>query len=186
MTIAAADMDFTVFCIFDHPAAKVFEAVADPTQLSHHFAMGGARGRMQAGATVTWEFADFPGAFDVQVIEASFPNARLVFDWPDHHTAARTASPSPSTNSPRTAPASTWTETGWQPTPEGLQSAYGNVMGWSYMLAAMRVWLDHGIAMRPRHVSLTPQPMPKGSRRSSARRASARALRIEIAPQLTQ
>mgnify|MGYP001482651047 CR=1 FL=1 len=45
------------------------------------------------------------------------------------------------------------TEAGWQPTPEGLQPAYGNVMGWSYMLAAMRVWLDHGIAMRPSMVS---------------------------------
>ena len=106
MTITASDMDFSVFCIFDHPSAKVFEAVADPTQLSHHFAMCGARGRMQAGATVTWEFADFPGAFDVQVIEAA-PNARLVFDCPTITGKARTASPSPSTNSPRSAPAST-------------------------------------------------------------------------------
>lgn len=148
MTITASDMDFTVFCIFDHPAAKVFEAVADPAQLSQHFAMGGAQGRMDTGTTVTWEFADFPGPFDVSVIE-SVPGERLAFDWPDHAGqgtnrvtfAFEALSPS------RTRV--TVTETGWQPTPEGLRSAYGNVMGWSYMLAAMRVWLDHGIAMRP-------------------------------------
>lgn len=148
MTITASDMDFTVFCIFDHPAAKVFEAVADPAQLSQHFTMGGARGRMDTGATVTWEFADFPGAFDVQVIEAA-PARRIAFDWP--HPSSPGANRVTFTFD-EFAPGRTRvtvTETGWQPTAPDLQSAYGNVMGWSYMLAAMRVWLDHGIAMRP-------------------------------------
>jgi len=81
MTITASDMDFTVFCIFDHPAQAVFEALADPAQLSQHFTMGGAQGRMATGATVTWEFADFPGSFDVTVIEA-IPARSLIFDWP--------------------------------------------------------------------------------------------------------
>lgn len=148
MTITAADMDFTVFCIFDHPAAKVFAAVADPTQLPQHFTMGGARGQMQAGTTVTWEFADFAGAFDVQVIETA-PNARLVFDWPDHHGQGTNRVTFTFDEFAPNRTRVNVTETGWQPTPEGLQSAYGNVMGWSYMLAAMRVWLDHGIAMRP-------------------------------------
>ena len=147
MTITAADMDFTVFCIFDHPAGRVFEAVADPDQLSQHFTMGGAQGRMLPDATVTWEFADFPGAFAVSVIEAT-PPARLVFDWPDHHgqgTNRVTFGFDEFTPGRTRVEVS---ETGWQPTPEGLQSAYGNVMGWTYMLAAMRVWLDHGIATR--------------------------------------
>ncbi len=148
MTITADDMDFTVFCIFDHPAAAVFEAVADPARLSQHFTMGGASGRMQAGATVTWEFADFPGAFDVNVIEAR-PAERLVFDWPDHHGTGMNRV---TFAFDEFAPGRTRvevTESGWQPTRAGLQSAYGNVMGWTYMLAAMRVWLDHGIATRP-------------------------------------
>ena len=148
MTITADDMDFPVFCIFDHPAAAVFEAVADPARLSQHFTMGGASGRMQAGATVTWEFADFPGAFDVNVIEAR-PAERLVFDWPDHHGTGMNRV---TFAFDEFAPGRTRvevTESGWQPTRAGLQSAYGNVMGWTYMLAAMRVWLDHGIATRP-------------------------------------
>ena len=148
MTITASDMDFTVFCIFDHPAEAVFEAVADPAKLSCHFTMAGAQDRMATGATVTWEFADFPGSFDVTVIKA-IPARSLIFDWP-HPTgpgANRVTFTFDAFAPGRTRV--TVTETGWQPDAAGLHAAYGNVMGWSYMLAAMRIWLDHGIAMRP-------------------------------------
>ncbi len=103
---------------------------------------------MAAGAVVTWEFADFPGAFDVSVIE-SVPAARLVFDWPDHHGEGTNRVTFTFDEFAPGRTRVTVTETGWQPTRAGLQSAYGNVMGWTYMLAAMRVWLDHGIAIRP-------------------------------------
>ncbi|MFV0408789.1 MAG: SRPBCC domain-containing protein [Paracoccus sp. (in: a-proteobacteria)] len=148
MTITAADMDFTVFCIFDHPPARVFEAVADPAQLAQHFTMGGAAGRMESGATVTWEFADFPGAFPVDIVKA-LPGELLVFDW--NHPAG-TGRNRVSFRFDELAPNRTRvevSETGWQPTPEGLKFAYGNVMGWTYMLSSMRIWLDHGIAVRP-------------------------------------
>ncbi|WBU64440.1 SRPBCC domain-containing protein [Paracoccus aerodenitrificans] len=148
MTIPAKDMDFTVFCIFDHDAGTVFEAVADPDQLSKHFVMGGAKGRMDAGAVVTWEFADFPGAFVVSVIE-SVPGQRLVFDWPKNTgTGHNRVTFSFSATEPGRTRVEV-SEAGWEPTPGGLQAAYGNVMGWSYMLATMRTWLDHGLAVRP-------------------------------------
>jgi uncharacterized protein YndB with AHSA1/START domain len=51
------------------PVAEVFEAVADPTKLSGYFTTGGAQGRLETGATVTWDFHDFPGAFPVEVVE---------------------------------------------------------------------------------------------------------------------
>lgn len=148
MIITAEDMDFVVFCIFEHPPARVFAALAEPDQLSQHFTMGGAHGRMQAGTTVTWEFADFPGPFDVEVIDA-VPGERIVFDW--GHPSGQGTNRVTFTFS-EVVPGRTRvevSETGWQPTPEGLKFAYGNVMGWTYMLAAMRVWLDHDIAIRP-------------------------------------
>ena len=135
----------------DQAEAYLLSLVGSPEHIqatSAHFTMGGASGRMQAGATVTWEFADFPGAFDVNVIEAR-PAERLVFDWPDHHGTGMNRV---TFAFDEFAPGRTRvevTESGWQPTRAGLQSAYGNVMGWTYMLAAMRVWLDHGIATRP-------------------------------------
>ncbi|TXB69372.1 ATPase [Paracoccus aurantiacus] len=140
-------MDFTVFCIFDHPPAKVYAAVAEPDQLQQHFTTAGAKGVMQSGATVTWEFADFPGPFDVQVIEA-VPGEKLVFDWGHPSGDGRNRV---TFTFEEIAPGRTRvevSETGWQPTADGLKFAYGNVMGWSYMLATMRTWLDHGISRR--------------------------------------
>lgn len=184
MTITADDMDFTVFCIFDHPAAAVFEAVADPARLSQHFTMGGASGRMQAGATVTWEFADFPGAFDVNVIEAR-PAERLVFDWPDHHGTGMNRV---TFAFDEFAPGRTRvevTESGWQPTRRPAirlrkRDGLDLYAGGHARLAGSRHRHPAG------DVPLTRQPIPKGSRRSRARRASARALSTDIAPQLRQ
>ena len=148
MSISANDMDFTIFCIFDHPPARVYEAVADPTKLSQHFTTAGAKGRLEMGATATWEFADFPGPFDVQVVEA-VEAERIVIDWghPSGEGTNRVTFTFAENEPGRTRVEVS--ETGWTATPEGLKFAYGNVMGWSYMLATMRTWLDHGISSRP-------------------------------------
>ncbi|WP_299838676.1 SRPBCC domain-containing protein [uncultured Paracoccus sp.] len=147
MSISETDMDFTIWAIIDKPRETVFEAVADPAQLSAYFTTGGARGHMDRGATVTWEFGDFPGPFDVTVLIAE-PPERIEFDWP-----------APSGNGlnrvifrfeelPAGRTKVHVTETGWPATPEGLKQAYGNAMGWSQMLAAMKAWLDHGVVLR--------------------------------------
>ncbi len=39
-------------------------------------------------------------------------------------------------------------EEGWHETEAGLQASYGNCMGWSQMLAALKVWIEHGINLR--------------------------------------
>jgi uncharacterized protein YndB with AHSA1/START domain len=39
-------------------------------------------------------------------------------------------------------------EEGWQPTDGGRQASYGNCEGWTGMLAAMKVWVEHGINLR--------------------------------------
>src|SRR5262245_62333827 len=62
------------------PVHEVFEAVADPTVLSKYFSTNGAKGRLETGATVMWDFADFPGAFPVHVVEVE-PDRRIVLRW---------------------------------------------------------------------------------------------------------
>ena len=62
------------------PVHDVFEAVVDPDQLSNFFTTGGAKGRLETGATVTWDFADFPGAFPVEVVEVE-TDRRIVLQW---------------------------------------------------------------------------------------------------------
>src|SRR3954452_22163396 len=72
--------EFSVSGRIAKPVSEVFEAVADPKQLSGYFTTGGAKGRLETGATVTWDFADFPGAFPVKVVEV-VPNKKIVLNW---------------------------------------------------------------------------------------------------------
>lgn len=148
MAISEKDLDFTVWAIMDVSPEKAFEAVADPDQISQYFVMGGAKGRMERGASVTWEFADFPGPFDVQVVEAESPK-RLAFDWP--HVSGKGMNRVTFTfeeiESDRCKVSIT--EGGWSADAEGVQQGYGNCMGWSQMLAAMKAWVDYGIKIRP-------------------------------------
>jgi uncharacterized protein YndB with AHSA1/START domain len=143
------ELKFRVFAYIAKPVHEVFEAVADPAQLSRYFTTGGARGRLEAGATVTWDFHDFPGAFPVHVIEV-VPDARIVLEWKANEpgtdyrvTVTMAFKP---TDDGRTLVEIA--EEGWHETDAGLQASYGNCMGWAQMLAALKMWLEHGINMR--------------------------------------
>jgi hypothetical protein len=39
-------------------------------------------------------------------------------------------------------------ESGWRESEAGLKSAFGNCMGWSQMLCALKVWLEYGFNLR--------------------------------------
>ncbi|KAB8159487.1 ATPase [Streptomyces sp. 3MP-14] len=145
------ELSFTVSGRVARPPEGVYEAVADPEQLSRYFTTGGARGRLAPGADVTWDFADFPGAFPVTVTEAD-PPRRLVIEWAGEATTGERGVTrvvfefEPIDSGRRTLV--TITETSWQPTPEGAKAAFGNCEGWTGMLAALKVWVEHGINLR--------------------------------------
>lgn len=141
---------FEVFGFVSKPIDVVYEAVADPAILSKYFTTGGAKGRMETGVTVMWEFADFPGAFPVPIIEAT-PSERIIFEWEASDTEdgpynTRVTFNFTATDDGRTKV--TITEQGWKDTDAGQKSSYGNCMGWSQMLCAMKAWLEHGINLR--------------------------------------
>ena len=132
----------------DKPVHEVFEAVADPTRLSVYFTTGGAEGRLETGATVTWDFADFPGAFPVKVIEV-VADSRIVLRWGSPEGAGRENTVTMTfeqLDDGRTLV--TIAETGWSDTQKGVDSAIGNTEGWTGMLCAMKAWLEHGINLR--------------------------------------
>lgn len=145
------DLTFKVFAIVGRPPAETYEAVADPDRLSRYFTTGGAQGRIETGATVSWEFHDFPGAFPVRVIEA-VAGERIVIEWPanegsgaEHTVATITFAPVEGDVSRTRVEV---TEQGWPATEAGLAASYGNCMGWSQMLAALKAWAEHGINLR--------------------------------------
>ena len=74
------ELKFRVAARIAKPVHEVFEAVADPAQLSHYFTTGGAQGRLETGAVVTWDFHDYPGAFPVHVIEV-VQDEKIVLEW---------------------------------------------------------------------------------------------------------
>src|SRR5262245_33310968 len=86
------DLKFTVGGRISKPLGEVFEAVVNPDHLSRFFTTGGAKGRLEAGAVVTWDFHDFPGAFPVHVVEVE-KDKRIVLRW---NAAADAAPASPS------------------------------------------------------------------------------------------
>ena len=143
------ELSFTVSGRVSRPAAEVYEAVADPSQLSQYFTTGAARGRLETGATVHWDFHDFPGEFPVTVVEAD-PPRRIVIRWDGHESidpqTTTTFEFEPIDDGARTLV--TITESSWRATPAGAKSAFGNCEGWTGMLMAMRVWLEHGINLR--------------------------------------
>jgi uncharacterized protein YndB with AHSA1/START domain len=133
------------------PVHDVFEAVADPDQLSHYFTTNGAKGRLETGATVVWDFADFPGAFPVHVVEVE-PDLRIVLRWeaadkgegePYETTVTMEFEP---LDDGRTLVSIA--EEGWRDTETGRRASYGNCEGWTGMLAAMKAWIEHGINLR--------------------------------------
>ena len=143
------DLKFRVFAYIAKPVHEVFEAVADPAKLSQYFTTGGAKGRLETGATVTWDFHDFPGAFPVWVQEV-VPNERIVLEWkanePDTDYRVTVTMTFKPTDDGRTMVEIA--EEGWHDTPAALKASYGNCMGWAQMVAALKVWIEHGINMR--------------------------------------
>lgn len=154
------ELKFRVSGRISKPVHDVFEAVADPQQLSGYFTTGGAKGRLETGATVTWDFHDFPGAFPVHVVEVQ-PDRKIVLRW----EASEATEPSTTGETPQSVGYDTTvtmeftaiedgrtlvtiSEEGWRKTPGGLKSSYGNCEGWTGMLAAMKAYLEYGINLR--------------------------------------
>ena len=134
------------------PVHEVFEAVVDPAKLSNYFTTGGAKGRLASGATVTWDFADFPGAFPVQVVEV-VADKRIVLKWGaadggDGAGAYDTTVTMEFEQLEDGRTLVTIAEAGWRETEAGLKSCIGNTEGWTGMLCALKVWIEHGINLR--------------------------------------
>jgi len=145
--------EFRVSGRISKPVHEVFEAVVDPQQLSGYFTTGGAVGRLETGATVTWDFHDFPGAFPVRVVEVE-QDRKIVLHW-----GAADGTPEQGGSYDTTVTMTfdgledgrtlvTIHEAGWRDTAAGQKASYGNCEGWTGMLCALKVYLEHGFNFR--------------------------------------
>ena len=148
-------VSFTVSGRFARPVHEVFETVVNPDHLSQFFTTGGAKGRLETGAVVMWDFHDFPGAFPVNVVEVE-QDKRIVLRWgADGEVLDGAPGDTPQTtvtmvftplDGDRTLVQIT--EEGWKNSEQGLTASFGNCEGWTGMLCAMKAWIEHGINLR--------------------------------------
>lgn len=145
------ELSFRVAARIAKPVAEVFEAIVNPSKLSRYFTTGGAKGRLKTGATVYWEFHDFPGSFPVDVVEVE-TERRIVLRWeadergesaPYQTTVTITFEP---LENDRTLVSIS--EEGWRKTDSALRASYGNCGGWMEMLCSLKAYLEHGIKLR--------------------------------------
>ncbi|WP_033074243.1 SRPBCC family protein [Sphingopyxis sp. MWB1] len=154
------DLKFRVAARIAKPVEEVFEAVVDPAKLSSYFTTGGAKGRLESGAVVSWDFHDFPGAFPVYVQEV-VANEKIILEWDANEGEAPNVEGGGLTASDyRTRVTMVFTaledgrtlveirEEGWRENQGALDASYGNCQGWAQMLCALKAWLEHGINLR--------------------------------------
>lgn len=144
------ELKFQVQIKIQKPVEEVFMAVHDPEKLSGYFTNGGASAPLVEGTTVQWAFADTPGeekmSFPVEV-EKVVPNELIVLLWQGTNDKMNRVE----MNFKKTGPDETLVaigESGWEATQEDLNSSYGNCMGWSQMLSALKAYTEYGINLR--------------------------------------
>ena len=141
------------------PVHDVFEAVADPDQLSGYFTTNGAKGRLETGATVIWDFADFPGRSPCTSSRSSRTAGsslrwQAADDGGDDPYETTVTMDFEQLDDGRTLV--TIAEEGWRDTAAAQEASYGNCEGWTGMLCAMKLWVEHGIKLRDGFYALTP------------------------------
>ncbi|MEP6945380.1 MAG: SRPBCC domain-containing protein [Acidobacteriota bacterium] len=144
------DLKFQVKIKIQKPVDTVFDAVYSPEKLSAYFTNGGASAPLDQDTTVMWRFADTPGtepaAVDVSVIEM-FPNERIALEWNgagDHFTRVEMTFEDVGDSETLVK----ISETGWRETQADLDRSYGNCFGWSFMICALKAYVEHGVDLR--------------------------------------
>ncbi len=146
------DLKFQVSAKIAKPVREVYDAVHDPKKLSQYFTTGGASGPLDSGKKVGWDFAEFPGEFYF-FVKNVVPGKLIEFDWEavspkgqklGYDTRVAMTFEELAPESTRV----TVSEEGWQETPDGLMSSYGNCHGWTQMLCCLKAFCEYGINLR--------------------------------------
>jgi uncharacterized protein YndB with AHSA1/START domain len=142
------DVGFTIRQRIRRPAGAVFEAIADPGQLSGYFTKTASR-RLEPDATVTWTFAD--GDCDDLDVTQVVPDERIVFTWKAYKVDYSTTVTFDLNETDDGQTVVELSETGWQKDDTSLQSSHAHCAGWQHMLLSLKAYLEHGIDLRSEH-----------------------------------
>jgi uncharacterized protein YndB with AHSA1/START domain len=127
------------------PVSEVFEALVDPAVTSR-FWFSRSSGRLEAGSRVRWEWEMYGVGTDVEVKQVE-PNRRLLIEWtgPDHPTSVGW------TFEPRGEAATFVVVRHWGFEGDAtkiVEQALESAGGFSFVLAGMKAFLEHGIELQ--------------------------------------
>jgi uncharacterized protein YndB with AHSA1/START domain len=125
------------------PVAEVFEAFADPAATSRFWFTRGS-GRLEPGARVRWDWEMYGVGTDV-LVKAVEPGRRILIDWDtaDDPTEVEWLF------EPRGEGSVVKVENrGFEDNPEGVAKALDSTGGFNLVMAAAKIWLEHGIDPR--------------------------------------
>lgn len=126
------------------PAAQVFEALVDPA-LTSRFWFSKGSGRLETGKKVRWEWEMYGVSTEVEVKEIE-ENRRILLEWdgPEHPTSVEW------TLEPRGEDRTFLTVRNWGfhgDPDQVLAAALDSTGGFSFVLAALKAFLEHGIEL---------------------------------------
>ena len=124
------------------PVDEVFNAFVDPA-VTTRFWFTGSSGRLEPGAKVTWDWEMYGVSADVHVRAIEQPS-RILIEWDDPPTTVEWQFTSHGAEGTLVQ----ITNTGFQGTDEEVVGmALDSMGGFSLVLAALKAWLEHGIAL---------------------------------------
>ena len=124
------------------PAAVVFEALLDP-EVTVRFWFSRSSGRLETGKRIRWDWEMY-GVFTYVDVKAVEPNSRILIEWnvPDNPTSVEWTFEARGDD--RTfVTVRTWGFHG--DADQVLAAALDSTGGFTYLLAGLKVFLEHGI-----------------------------------------
>ena len=151
-------LEINVSLMVQKPTYEVFEAIADPSQMSNYF-ISKSSGRMEEGKTLTWEFPEMKMQFPVYIRKVE-KDKYLSFHWadPEGNDTQVEISLLPKENN------STFVkikEKDRANDEEGLKWLSGNTEGWTNFLVCLKAWMEYGINLRKGAFDLSQMPEKK-------------------------
>lgn len=127
------------------PAAEVYEAFVDPA-VTTKFWFTHSTGRLETGKEVRWSWEMYGASAPVSV-KALEPGKRILIEWPDHH-----GKPCPVEwlFAARADGTTFVTITNWGfsgTDDEAVSQAIDSMGGFSLVLAGVKAWLEHNVAL---------------------------------------
>jgi len=132
----------TAQMLIRQPAAEVFEAFVNPA-ITTRFWFTKSSGRLEAGATIRWQWEMYGVATDVRVKELE-PDRRILFEWGDPPSPVEWLF-TPFADKGTIVSISTW---GFVGTPdEVLARAVDSMGGFTNVLAGLKALLEHDVRL---------------------------------------